>query len=60
MNLTELYETIWEYWNCFVENHTKFAEKGNKAAGGRARKALGEIKKIVTEYRKQSIIESKK
>ena len=35
------------------------AEKGNKAAGGRARKAIGEIKKLVTEYRKASVEESK-
>ena len=37
----------------------KFAEKGNKAAGGRARKSIGEIKKLVTEYRKASVAESK-
>jgi hypothetical protein len=30
------------------------------AAHGRARKALGEIKKLVTEYRKASIDEDKK
>ena len=34
-------------------------EKGNKAAGGRARKAIGEIKKLVTDYRKASVSESK-
>ena len=28
---------------------------GNKAAGSRARKALGEIKKLVTDYRKASV-----
>jgi hypothetical protein len=28
---------------------------GNKAAGGRARKAVGEIKKLVTDYRKASV-----
>ena len=28
---------------------------GNKAAGGRARKAIGELKKLVTEYRKASV-----
>ena len=30
-----------------------------KAAGGRARKSIGEIKKLVTEYRKASVAESK-
>ena len=28
---------------------------GNKAAGSRARKAIGEVKKLVTEYRKSSV-----
>jgi len=41
------------------EDAAKFAEKGNKAAGGRARKHIGEIKKLVTDYRKASISESK-
>ena len=43
----------------FESNHKVNAEKGNKAAGGRARKAIGEIKKLVTEYRKASVEESK-
>ena len=34
----------------FQENHRGFSSKGNKAAGGRARKAIGEIKKLVTEF----------
>ena len=41
------------------ENHTIFSENGNKAAGTRARKAAGEFKKIVTDYRKASVAESK-
>ena len=36
-----------------------FVEKGTKAAGGRARKAIGEIKKLVTGYRQASVSESK-
>ena len=40
-------------------NHNIFEEKGNKAAAGRARKAVGEIKKLVTEYRKASVSECK-
>ena len=43
----------------FEENHEVYSDKGNKAAGGRARKAIGEIKKLVTEYRKASVAESK-
>ena len=30
-----------------------------RPAGGRARKSIGEIKKLVTEYRKASVAESK-
>ena len=48
-----------EQWDAFEADHNKFVEKGNKAAGGRARKAIGEIKKLVTEYRKASVAESK-
>ena len=44
----------------FHENHSKFTEKGNKAAATRARKAVGELKKLVTEYRKASVAESKR
>ena len=55
----ELYEQIEAAFNDFQENHKKCSEKGNKAAGARARKALGEIKKMVTDYRKASVEESK-
>ena len=55
----ELYETLNNLWEDFQENHRTFTEKGNKAAGGRARKAIGEIKKLVTDYRKASVTESK-
>ena len=56
---TELYETLNNLWEEFQENHRTFTEKGNKAAGGRARKAVGEVKKLVTDYRKASVTESK-
>ena len=36
------------------------AEKGNKAAGTRARKAALEIMKLMKEFRKVSVEESKK
>ena len=43
----------------FKENHVKWDEKENKSAGKRARKALGEIKNLVTPYRKSSIATEK-
>ena len=55
----ELYATLNNLWEDFQENHRTFTEKGNKAAGGRARKAVGEVKKLVTDYRKASVTESK-
>ena len=56
---SELYNQLNDLWEQFQENHRAHSEKGNKAAGGRARKAIGEIKKLVTEYRKSSVSESK-
>ena len=58
-NTNELYETLNNLWEDFQENHRTFTDKGNKAAGGRARKAVGEVKKLVTDYRKASVTESK-
>ena len=55
----ELYGQLNDLWEDFQENHRANTEKGNKAAGGRARKAIGEIKKLVTEYRKASEEENK-
>ena len=56
----ELYEQIKETYEAFEENHTQNAESGTKASGTRARKAIGEIKKLATEYRKASVADSKK
>ena len=55
----ELFNQLSDLWDEFESNHKVKADKGNKAAGGRARKAIGEIKKLVTEYRKASVEESK-
>ena len=55
----ELYEQIEAAFEDFQENHKKFVNKGTKAAGGRARKAIGEIKKLVTAYRQASVSEAK-
>ena len=56
---TELFNNMKDLWNSLEENHTIFSEKSKKAAGSRARKAAGEFKKIVTDYRKASVAESK-
>ncbi len=58
-NSNELYEQIEELFEDFQSNHKTFSEKGNKSAGGRARKCIGEIKKLVTAYRQASVSESK-
>ena len=55
----DLFNNMQNLWTEIEENHATFAEKGNKAAGTRARKAAGEFKKLVTDYRKASVAESK-
>ena len=59
MSTENLYNTINDLFESFQEDHRSFISKGNKAAGGRARKSLGEIKKLVTSYRQASVSESK-
>ena len=49
-----LAEQIKGYFSEFEDNHEKNMN-GNKAAGSRARKAVGKIKKLVTDYRKASV-----
>ena len=53
--MEEIFVQIQEQWNTFVTRHEKFVEKGNKTAEGDARKALGEIKKLITPYRQASV-----
>tara|TARA_B110000444_G_C18778282_1_gene566116 strand:+ start:188 stop:364 length:177 start_codon:yes stop_codon:yes gene_type:complete len=50
----DLYEEIKGLYAAFEDEHAKNMN-GNKAAGSRARKAVGEIKKLVTDYRKASV-----
>ena len=45
-NLLSIFET-------YVSENQKFEEKGNKAAGPRARKALAEFSKLAKERRKE-------
>ena len=54
----ELFNHIDTHINAFKENH-EAAKGGNKAAATRARKAIGEIKKMATDYRKASVAENK-
>ena len=56
MNTQELFEQIDALYTTFKAEHSATS----KAAHGRARKALGDIKKLVTEYRKASVAEDKK
>ena len=55
----ELYQQIKALYEAFEENHNVNAKSGTKASGTRARKAIGEIKKLATEYRKSSVADSK-
>ena len=41
--------------NVFLENSKLQLEKGNKAAGTRARKAALELSKLMKEFRKKSV-----
>ncbi len=58
MSIRETYDQVSTLIETLAENHQKNMD-GNKAAGGRARKAASELKKILTVYRKESIEESK-
>lgn len=54
-NLEEIYAQIQKQVTIITENHEKFVLKGNKSAEARVRKAMGEVKKLVTPYRKASV-----
>ena len=51
----EIFEQIKELYSQFESEHNGTS----KAAKSRARKAIGEIKKLVTDYRKASVEENK-
>lgn len=51
---SKLYDQLKDYFDTFEAEHEKNMG-GNKAAGSRARKAIGEVKKLVTDYRKASV-----
>ena len=54
----EVYDEITELYAEFMFNHDKYRDNNVKAAALRARKNLGDIKKLVTEYRKASVEET--
>lgn len=58
--MKELLEKVNESFKTFIEDANLQIEKGNKAAGTRARKASLEIEKAMKEFRKISLEESKK
>lgn len=51
----QLFEELSQLWATFESNHNDTT----KASDGRARKSLGEIKKLVTAYRKASVESNK-
>lgn len=55
MKAQEIYEQICQLFEQFKKDH----EAGSKAGAARARKAIGEIKKLVTDYRAASVEENK-
>ena len=55
MNTQELKEQLDGIYETFTTEHGATS----KAAHGRARKALGEFKKLISEYRKASIAQDK-
>lgn len=53
--VNETFVTLKSLWDAFEVDHNKFSEKSNASAGARARKSLGAVKKLVTQYRKESV-----
>lgn len=58
--MENLVAKIKEEISVFVENADAQVEKGNKAAGARARKAALDLMKDLKEFRKISVAEAKK
>ena len=58
--MRELVDQIKAEYEAFAQNAEAQVEKGNKAAGTRARKAALELCKLLKEFRKVSVEEAKK
>ena len=54
----EVYDEITELYAEFMFNHDRYRDKNVKAAALRARKNLGDIKKLVTVFRQASLEET--
>ena len=57
--MNELVAKINEAFEAFSKDTALQVEKGNKAAGTRARKASLELEKLMKEFRKESLAASK-
>ena len=57
--MKELVDQIKAEYDVFVQNADAQVEKGNKAAGARARKAALNLMKLMKEFRKVSVESSK-
>jgi uncharacterized membrane protein YjfL (UPF0719 family) len=55
----EVVSKIKECFDCFAKDVNAQIEKGNKAAGTRARKASLDLEKMMKEFRKASLAFSK-
>ncbi|MCZ4319204.1 histone H1 [Aequorivita viscosa] len=58
--MKDLIEKINTEFETFKTEADSFTEKGVKAAGARARKSTLELEKLLKQFRKDSIAESKK
>ena len=57
--MENLLKQIQEKFDAFVKDAEAQVEKGNKAAGTRARKASLELEKLLKRFRKESLEASK-
>jgi ABC-type sulfate transport system substrate-binding protein len=58
MSYDEIYESLITLFETWKIEHNKHVS-GNTSAGGRARKAIGQIKNLCTPYRKESVVVDK-
>ena len=53
--MNETHETMTKAWMLYLEENDKFTIKGVKAAAGRARKALNDVRKLEHEKKVSSV-----
>lgn len=59
LTVEQLVSAMRENWKTFDENATEYAEKGKASSAKRCRVAIGDLRKMVTPYRKAIISELK-